>query len=160
MTEESRHKRRPDWDTWAIGIAEAVSKRGDCTRRQVGAVLLDENHRVIGCGYNGGPSGGASCLEGACPRGLHHLSGDSCACGGVWPCMQAAPPGSSYDTSPGGQCIAIHAEVNALLDVSDRRRLEGSTLYITTDPCLGCQKIIGNTGVARVVWPGGEWRKP
>lgn len=28
---------RPDWDTWALGIARAVATRGDCTRLQVGA---------------------------------------------------------------------------------------------------------------------------
>lgn len=154
---------RPDWDAWALGIAEAVAKRGDCTRRQVGAVLLDEGHRVIGCGYNGGPAGGESCLAGECPRGRHYLSlarhdplGLSmCACGRVWPCPESVTPGSSYDTGP-GMCIAVHAEMNALLDVSDRRRLVGATMYITELPCGGCLKILKNTEIKTFVWPGGR----
>lgn len=160
---------RPDWDTWAMGIAQAVSIRGDCTRRQVGAVLLDGAHRVIGCGYNGGPAGGESCLAGECPRGRHyevvrpHLIADhagkecmrECACGTEWPCPQAVPPGSSYDTGP-GVCVAVHAEMNALLDVSDRRRLVGATMYITEQPCGGCLKILKNTEIQTFVWPGGR----
>lgn len=163
---------RPAWDVWALGIAEAVSRRGDCTRRQVGAVLLDSDHRIIGCGYNGGPVGGESCLAGECPRGRHYeLSqcpgfphpGDCkcrvftgrCACGTEWPCPQAVAPGSSYDTGP-GTCIAVHAEMNALLDVSDRRRLVGATMYITEQPCGGCLKILKNTQIKTFVWPGGR----
>jgi dCMP deaminase len=63
---------RPDFDSWALGIAEAVSLRGDCTRRRVGAVLLDQDHRLIGAGYNGTQPGGPSCLAGDCPRGRHY----------------------------------------------------------------------------------------
>lgn len=63
---------RPDWQPWALGIAKAVSERGDCTRRRVGAVLLDTNHRIIGAGYNGTEPGGPSCLKGECPRGRHY----------------------------------------------------------------------------------------
>lgn len=148
---------RPGFDEWAMGVARAVSLRGDCTRRQVGAVVLDVNHRIIGAGYNGGPVGGASCLLGQCPRGRHWArSPVLCGCGGGWPCPQAVDPGSSYDTGPGA-CVAVHAELNAVLDVSDRRRLEGATLYVTEEPCGGCRKIIANTGIRRVVWPGGEY---
>lgn len=64
---------RPDWHTWALGIAEAVSLRGDCTRRRVGAILLDGRHRVFGAGYNGTEPGGKSCLKGECPRGRHYM---------------------------------------------------------------------------------------
>lgn len=155
-----------------MGIAQAVSLRGDCTRRQVGAVLLDQGHRVIGCGYNGGPVGGESCLAGECPRGRHYEASQCpggphppdcqcrvftgrCACGDHWPCPQSVPPGSSYDTGP-GVCIAVHAEMNALLDVSDRSRLVGATMYITEQPCGGCLKILKNTDIKTFVWPGGR----
>lgn len=158
---------RPDWDTWAMGIAQAVARRGDCTRRQVGAVLLDEAHRVIGCGYNGGPAGGESCLAGQCPRGRHYAKITDrfakpltagryvCACGGEWPCPEAVAPGSSYDTGP-GVCLAVHAEMNALLDVSDRNRLVRATMYITEQPCGGCLKILKNTAIKTFVWPDGR----
>jgi dCMP deaminase len=159
---------RPDWDAWALGIAEAVALRGDCTRRRVGAVLLDGQHRIIGSGYNGTEPGGKSCLMGECPRGRHfeygansqwEKSGDAllqCRCGKPWPCEDAVPLNSSYDTGP-GVCIASHAEQNALADVESRYRLEGATLYVTAEPCGGCLKQVQNTTpVARLVWPGGE----
>jgi dCMP deaminase len=84
--------------------------------------------------------------------------GDMCACDMPWPCPDAAEPGSSYDTGPGA-CVAVHAEINALLQVSDRSRLVGSTMYITDAPCDGCLKIIKNTAIARIVWPEGEYVK-
>jgi deoxycytidylate deaminase len=83
---------------------------------------------------------------------------DACACGERWPCPDAVDPGSSYDTGPGA-CIGVHAEVNALLQVSDRSRLKKATLYITEAPCDGCLKIIKNTAISRIVWPTGEFLK-
>lgn len=173
---------RPDFDTWALGIAEAISLRGDCTRRRVGAVLLDRHNRLIGAGYNGTRPGGKSCLKGDCPRGLHHRLKDPykrvcsscredslccsdcvflfrCACGKEWPpggCEDSVPPNSSYDTGP-GECISSHAEQNAVADVESRYRMDGATLYVTTEPCPGCIRQIRNTtGIIRIVWPEGE----
>lgn len=169
---------RPDWDSWALGLATAVSLRGDCTRRRVGAVLLDKDHRIIGAGYNGSWPGGPSCLKGDCPRGLHFRAPEPydrrcsnccgpdeicsdclylflCACGQEWPCSDAVDPGSSYDTGPGA-CHASHAEQNTLADVEARYRLDGATMYVTEAPCDGCLKQIRNTTrIARIAWPGG-----
>jgi dCMP deaminase len=61
------------------------------------------------------------------------------------------PAYSDYDN-----CIANHAEVNALL-YADRSKVEGGTLYITAEPCTGCRKVIANSGVLRVVWPEGDY---
>jgi dCMP deaminase len=76
---------RPSWNEYFLGIAEAVSKRGDCTRRQVGAVIV-KNNRIVATGYNGTIPGQPGCLDGQCPGG-----------DGVIP------------------CITIHAEANAIL---------------------------------------------
>lgn len=147
---------RPDWPSYFLGIADAVSARGDCTRRQVGAVLADpETHDLIETGYNGPPAGMPGCLSaGACPRGRHYQLGlCSCACGKLWPCDEAVAPGSSYDTGPGA-CIAIHAELNCLLRAG--RRARGMYLYVTETPCDGCMKAIRGAGVMRVIWPDGN----
>lgn len=157
---------RPDWDSWALGIADAVSARADCTRSKVGAVILDAERRVVSTGYNGSPPGGPSCLAGECPRGRHyaltvpvptaigHVKAERCACGSAWPCADAVDPGSSYDTGPGA-CVACHAEQNCLLWA--RRSLVGCTLYVTREPCDGCLKMIKAAMLSRVVWstPGG-----
>ena len=133
---------RPGWDDWALEIALAVATRADCTRRQVGAVILDQDWRVLSVGYNGAPSGAPGCLTmGACPRGRQNAA-------------QVAP-GSSYDTGA-GSCIAVHAEANAIM-YADPIRRRGGLLAITDEPCDGCRRLIAGSGVARVVWPSGGY---
>ena len=129
----------PDWDDYFLGIANAVSRRAQCTRRRVGAVLVLDR-RIIATGYNGAASGQPSCLEGACPRGA--LDYDQ------------VPGLGDYDR-PGtpGFCIAIHAEVNALLFAT--RDTSGASAYITDQPCPGCRKALAEAGIVRAVWPAG-----
>jgi dCMP deaminase len=131
----------PDWDSYFLGIAQAVSVRAKCRRRKVGAVLVVER-RIIATGYNGAAAGEPDCLEGACPRGM--LSYD------------VVPGLGDYDR-PGtpGFCIAIHGEVNALLFAT--RDTKGATAYITDPPCPGCRKALAAAGIVRAVWPGGEY---
>lgn len=140
MTEPSATPRVPGWDEYFLGIATAVAARAKCTRRRVGAVIVHER-RIIATGYNGAAPGRPDCLEGACPRG--QLSYDE------------VPGLGDYDR-PGtpGFCIAIHAEVNALLFAT--RDTKGATAYITDPPCPGCRKALAAAGIVRVVWPGGS----
>lgn len=128
---------RPEWDDYFLGIAKAVAARGECTRSQVGAVLVKDK-RIRSTGYNGAPAGALSCLKGACPRATSN----------------AIPGVSSYD-DPATACIAIHAEANALLFAS-KDDCTGATLYITRAPCSGCERLIAGSGVERVVWPDSE----
>jgi dCMP deaminase len=126
-----RMRNRPDFDSYFLGIAEAVSLRGDCRRRQVGAVLVDKENRIISTGYNGTEPGGPSCLKGQCPRGLlSHAE------------MQ---PDAPYTN-----CIASHAEANCLL-YAGRDKAKGCTLYVTDEPCHECRRLIRAAGVERVV---------
>jgi dCMP deaminase len=148
---------RPNWDDWALLLAAAAATRGDCTRKQVGAVIVDTRNRVVITGHNGAPPGGPSCLAGECPRGQHYLttrldssSAAICICGRQWPCPLAAEPGSSYDSGP-GTCIANHAELNCLI-WADPARLPGSTIYVTCKPCAGCARAIAGSGIVRIVW--------
>ena len=73
---------------------------------------------VIATAYSGAAPGRPDCLEGACPRG--QLSYDEV-------------PGLGDYARPGtpGFCIAIHAEVNALL--FSTRDTKGAVAYITDD---------------------------
>lgn len=145
--------RRVVWDDYWLGVARAVAVRADCTRRKVGAVVVDDRNRVVSTGYNGSAPGGPSCLAGQCPRGRHWRPGQdaTCQCGRDWPCPLAVEPGSSYDTGP-GQCVAVHAEANALL-WADPGRVRGGVLYVTETPCGGCQRLVHGMGVSRVVTP-------
>ncbi len=129
---------RPDWPEYFLGIAEAVSKRADCTRRQVGAVLVDAEHRIVSTGYNGAPAGEPGCAsEGACPRGR----------------LNVVPTRSQYDTGA-GRCIAIHAEQNAI-NYAGAPPEWGSclTAYVTCEPCDPCYVSLKNFGIDRIIWP-------
>lgn len=123
---------RPNWNEYWLGVANAISKRADCSRRRVGAVIVDGQRRVVSSGYNGSPPGGPSCLNGDCPRS-----------------NSGVDPGSSYDTGPGA-CIANHAEANAII-WADPQRMIGATLYITCPPCEGCQRLIAGVGIAKTI---------
>jgi dCMP deaminase len=122
---------RPSWDEYYLGIAKAVSARGDCIRRQHGAVIV-KNHSIVATGYNGAPPGSdKSCgATGQCPRNLD--------------------PNSKHGEGSYDLCWATHAEANALLRAS-WEDLQGSTIYITGDPCPGCVKLIKSSGIDRVV---------
>jgi dCMP deaminase len=122
---------RPAWDEYFMGIAQAVARRGDCTRRRVGCVLVDSDHRIIGTGYNGAEPGGPSCLAGECPRGQLTQA-------------QVASGTGGYHN-----CIAIHAEANALLFA--RTSCRGATAYVSSEVCPDCRKLLRGAGVVRVV---------
>jgi Deoxycytidylate deaminase len=126
---------RPTWDEYFLAGAQWAAVRSDCERAKVGAMVV-RNKRVRSTGYNGAPPGLPGCST--CPRRTSQVE-----------------PGSSYDTGPGA-CVAVHAELNALL-FCDREDLPGATLYVTREPCGGCRKAIAAAGIVRVVWPEGEW---
>ena len=52
---------RVGWHEYFLGVAQAVSRRSDCIRDQVGAVVVGEDKRIRSTGYNGAPSGMAGC---------------------------------------------------------------------------------------------------
>ena len=56
---------RPTWDEYFILIAQTVSLRSHDAETQVGAVIVDENHRILSTGYNGFPPG---CDDDALPN--------------------------------------------------------------------------------------------
>jgi dCMP deaminase len=121
---------RPSKSEWGLLVAEAVATRGECTRRKVGAIVVNKRGRIVGAGYNGAPARKKSCLDGACPR----------ATSGV-------EPGSSYDTGP-GVCIAIHAEANAIIDAG-REGYKGE-LFVSTLICDGCLRLAKAAGITWV----------
>lgn len=123
---------RPSWDDYFLEISSSVASRADCTRSKVGAVLVSSDHRIIATGYNGAPSGVVGCLSGGCPRGK--LS------------YEELPPESDY-----GNCIAHHAEFNAVIYANPEER-SGTTIYVTRKPCTSCKQLLLAERVSRVVW--------
>lgn len=123
-------------DAYGLKLAEAAALRADCTRRQVGAVIVAPDGSVVATGYNGLAAGLPGCLSaGACPRGRLTYA------------EQAADVG--YESSG---CRAVHAEVNAIIRAG-RDRCVGATIYVTDEPCFHCSVVIEGAGIGRVVTP-------
>ena len=132
------HK-RIDKFNYYLNIAEVVASRSSCIRRHYGAVLVKDD-RIVSTGYNGSPRGYLNCCDiGECNRNINN-----CA------------KGEGYSL-----CSAVHAEQNALLNVS-RNDTIGSTIYIVgiehntneyadPHPCHICKRFIQNAGVHKVV---------
>ena len=118
---------RPSWDDTWLQVAQVIAERSLCTRRKVGAVIVTADNRPVSTGYNGPPAGlkfNSPC-SGFCPR-VNNKTED-------------------YDN-----CVAVHAEANALLFAS-RAQYDGGTIYINHICCYSCAKLIANSGLARVV---------
>lgn len=124
---------RPGWDDYYLGIARAVARRGDCTRAQHGAVIVNDQ-RIVATGYNGTPPG------------------DDRSCGTTGQCPRNLDPHARHSEGQYDQCWATHAEANALMR-AEWGALTGATIYITGQPCPGCTKLIASAGIARTIWP-------
>ena len=121
---------RGDWDNYFKEITEMVATRTTCLRRGVGAVIVKEN-RILATGYNGAPAGVEHCLDIGCMREKNNI-----------------PSGERQEL-----CRGIHAEQNAIVQAARFGvSLMDSTIYITTQPCITCAKLIINVGVKRVVY--------
>lgn len=121
---------RPDWDTYFMNIAQVVKTRGNCRRRQVAAVVV-QDRRIVSTGYNGTPRGVRNCVDGGCRR-----------------CAGATPSGAGLS-----ECICCHAEENAITQAAYHGiALKGATLYCTLSPCLLCARMLVNAGVIEVVY--------
>ena len=130
--EKKKKTKRPAWDEYFINIAKLVSTRSTCLRRNVGAVIV-KDRQVLATGYNGAPSGVKHCEDTGCLRE-----------------KLAVPSGERHEL-----CRALHAEQNAFLQAAKHGvSLKGATIYITTQPCSICAKMIINAGVERIVFEG------
>lgn len=124
---------RPDWDEYFMDFADLARKRTTCLRRGVGAVIVS-NNRIIATGYNGVPSEISHCSETGCLRDKLNV-----------------PSGEKHEL-----CRGLHAEQNAIISAANYGiATEGSTIYVTTQPCIICSKMIINAGIKRVVYAEG-----
>lgn len=126
---DERRWTRPSWDEYFSRLARLASRRSNCMKRGVGAVIVLDN-RLVATGYNGTPRGTTNCNSGGCRR-----CNDGVATQGV----------------ALHECLCVHAEANAIVEAGVHRA-RGGTMYCTLKPCLGCAKLIVQTGVVRVVY--------
>ncbi len=112
------------WDEYFMGIALLSAQRSKDNSTQVGACIVNPEHKILSLGYNGMPIG---CSDEEMP----------------WDRV-----GDPYDTKYYYVC---HAELNAILN-ADLGTLKGATVYVTLFPCNECTKAIIQTGIAEIVY--------
>lgn len=121
---------RPSWDEYFMTLADEVATRTTCLRRAVGAIIVKEK-RILATGYNGVPTGLRHCSVAGCLR--EKLS---------------VPSGQRHEI-----CRGLHAEQNALLQAARYGiDIEGSSIYITTQPCVVCAKMLINAGISEIIY--------
>ena len=131
---------RRDKINYYLDIAQTVSERGTCIRRNFGAIIV-KNDQIISTGYVGAPRGRKNCCDiGYCTREKLNI-----------------PRGERYEL-----CRSVHAEANAIIAAS-RADMIGSTLYLVckdyktkqlvpgTSSCAMCKRQIINAGISTVI---------
>lgn len=122
-----------------LDIAEAISERGTCLRKNYGSIIV-KNDEIISTGYTGAPRGRENCIDlGYCTKkklfpDVHH---------------------GGYDA-----CRSVHAEMNAIISAS-RSDMLGSTIFVVGKrkdtgeyeegaiSCQMCRKFIINAGIVK-----------
>jgi len=112
------------WDEYFMGIALLSCKRSKDPSTQVGACIVDDEHKVVSIGYNG------------MPRHIEDKELD-------WECKTGVDSKYLY---------VCHAEFNAILNTRNGSALKGCTLYVTLYPCNECAKAIIQTGIKKVIY--------
>lgn len=107
-----------------MGTASFASQRSKDPVRQVGAVIVNEDRKIVACGYNGMPPG---------------IDDDT----GVW----GKDP---HEPLLNKRYFVCHAEANAIANTTERVR--GCAVYVTHFPCNECAKLLSMHGVSRVVY--------
>lgn len=131
---------RRDKINYYLDIAQTVSERCTCIRRNFGAIIV-KNDEIIATGYVGAPRGRKNCTDlGYCTREKLQI-----------------PRGERYEL-----CRSVHAEANAIISAS-RSQMIGATLYLVcidyktkelvagTNSCAMCKRMIINAGIEQVI---------
>ena len=130
---------RIDKHNYYLDIAQTVSERGTCIRRNYGAIVV-KNDQIVSTGYTGAPRGRKNCIDiNSCKREEQNI-----------------PSGQRYEL-----CRSVHAEANCIIAAS-REAMIGGTLYLVgtdyktgellnAESCAMCKRLIINAGIDKVV---------
>lgn len=145
-----KQKRRMSKDLYYLEIAKTVSLRSTCLKANFGSVIVKDD-KILGTGYNGSARGVVNCCDkGVCNREV----------------KDKRIPGVYTD------CLAVHAEVNAIINSGGREKCLNSLIYVNYSfidlpddhkryhadiafpvsfPCRFCVREIINCGVEWIV---------
>jgi dCMP deaminase len=113
-----------------MNIVHQLKKRSTCTRRQFGAIVVNNKKEIVSTGYNGVVRGAEHCEEIGCIKD-----------------EMGVESGMGH-----GICPAVHAEQNALIQAG--KDAEAVTLYLNGFPCTICARLIVNSGIKRLIMSG------
>lgn len=112
------------WDQYFMGVALLSAQRSKDPNTQVGACIVNKEHKILSMGYNGMPSG---CEDDLMPWG-----------------RDEEPLESKY-------MYVCHAELNAILNYGGGS-LKDAIVYVTLFPCNECAKAIIQSGIKEIVY--------
>ena len=112
-----------DWDTYFMLIAKISSMRSKDPNTQVGACIVNDDKKIVSCGYNGAPTGFSD---------------------------EIMPWNREGEFSETKYPYVCHAELNAILN--SNTDLRGDTIYVDLFPCNECAKAIIQCGIKKVIY--------
>lgn len=113
--------KRQSWDEYFMELAEKLATRSTCDRAHVGAVIVNDDNRIVSTGYNGSIPGNPHCDD------IGHTLRD------------------------GHCIATVHAEINAIsYCAKEGIALKNTILYVTHFPCINCTKSIISSGIKTV----------
>lgn len=114
-------------------LAEVISTRSTCLRRQIGALAVRDGH-ILATGYSGAPRDQPHCIDIGCLRE-----------------EQGIESGTHHEI-----CRAVHAEQNVICQAAYHGiSLLDATLWCTHQPCSICAKLLVNAGISEVYYREG-----
>ncbi|MFA6942874.1 MAG: dCMP deaminase family protein [Bacilli bacterium] len=112
------------WDEYFMGIALLSTFRSKDPSTQVGAVIVDNDNKIVSVGYNGMPIG---------------MDDD-------------ALPWEHGEGLQSKYLYVCHAEFNAILNTRNGSALKGCKLYVSLFPCNECAKAIIQSGITEIIY--------
>lgn len=115
------------WDSYFMAMAMTTNLRSKDPSTQVGAVIVDKDHRILSLGYNGTPTGFDD---------------------------KDFPWGKNSENPLDNKYLFVaHSERNAILNYRGAGKdMEGATLYVTLFPCNNCAIEVIQSGIKEVVY--------
>lgn len=112
-----------EWSDYFMATAILAAQRSKDPATQVGAVIVNDERKIVGIGYNGFPAG----------------------------CDDAMFPWSKHGSDPLERkyLYVVHAEVNAILN-KNSATVKGCTMFVALFPCNECAKMIIQAGIRNV----------
>jgi dCMP deaminase len=127
--------------------AEVYAELSSATRLHVGCVVVKDN-TIIGIGYNGMPSGWDNNCE-----DTEYVIKEECYATDESMLQNGFTESAHSWSRKRTKREVLHAETNALAKIArSTNSSDGSSLFVTHEPCLDCAKIIHQAGIKEVFY--------